>query len=93
MTRSEQFKNIPPRKNIVRIERYLSQTLICSDGAKGLKCMLKILIKFHILYFFFVAVFIYYEDPRGNIPKAVWIWAAKVCKDIFTKLNYYFFLF
>ncbi len=40
MTHSEQFKNVPPRKKIVRIETYLSQTLICSDGAKGLKCML-----------------------------------------------------
>lgn len=39
MTRSEPFKNIPPRKKVVRIENYLSQTLICSDGAKGLKCM------------------------------------------------------
>jgi hypothetical protein len=40
MTRSAQFKNIPPRKKIVRIETCQTQTLLCSDGAKGLKCML-----------------------------------------------------
>ena len=47
MTRSGQFQNVPPRKKIVRIETYLSQTLICSDGAKGLKCMLNILMAFY----------------------------------------------
>ncbi len=35
--------------------------------------------------YFFVAVFLYYEDPRGNIPKAVWSWAAKVCKTFYIK--------
>jgi hypothetical protein len=41
-----------------------------------------ILIKLNIadLSFFLVAIFIYCEDPRGNIPKAVWSWAAKVCR-------------
>jgi hypothetical protein len=34
------------------------------------------------LRFFFVAVYLYYEDPRGHIPKAVWSWAAKVCRKI-----------
>jgi hypothetical protein len=52
MTRSEQFKNIPPRKKIIRIETYLSQTLLCSDGAKGLKCMLNILNIEHIFLLF-----------------------------------------
>ncbi|CAF0742283.1 unnamed protein product [Rotaria sordida] len=37
LTRSEQFKNEPPRKKIIRIENCQSQTLICSDGANGLK--------------------------------------------------------
>jgi hypothetical protein len=40
MTRSEKFPNIPIKKKIIRIETYLSQTVICSDGAKGLKCKL-----------------------------------------------------
>ena len=25
-----------------------------------------------------LAVFIYQEDPRGKLPKAIWSWAAKV---------------
>lgn len=43
MTRAEPFKNIAPRKKIVRIEHCISQTLLCSDGAKGLKCRLILL--------------------------------------------------
>ncbi|CAF4602258.1 unnamed protein product [Rotaria sp. Silwood1] len=71
MTRAEHFKNVPPRKKIVRIETCQSQTLLCSDGAKGLK-----------------SVFVYCEDPRGNIPKAVWSWAAKFGVPLYAKLTH-----
>ncbi|UJR33450.1 hypothetical protein I4U23_020895 [Adineta vaga] len=39
LARSEQFSNEPPRKKIVRIETCQTQTLICSDGAHGLKSL------------------------------------------------------
>ncbi len=39
MARCESFKNVPPRKKIVRVDTCQSQTVLCSDGAKGLKCM------------------------------------------------------
>ena len=42
LTRSEEFQNEPPRKKVVRIETCQSQTLICSDGANGLKCLLTV---------------------------------------------------
>jgi hypothetical protein len=32
---------------------------------------------------FFLAYVLYSEDPRGNFPKAVWHWAAKVCRKFF----------
>ncbi|CAF2700428.1 unnamed protein product [Rotaria sp. Silwood2] len=37
LTHSEEFKNEPVRKKIIRIENCQSETLICSDGANGLK--------------------------------------------------------
>lgn len=42
MTRTEPFRNEPLRKKVVRIEQCQSQTLLCSDGAQGLKCMFNI---------------------------------------------------
>ncbi|CAF3641366.1 unnamed protein product [Adineta steineri] len=71
LTHCEPFTNVPPRKKIVRIENCQSQTLLCSDGAKGLK-----------------SIFIYYEDPRGSIPKALWTWAAKFGVPIYAKLTH-----
>ena len=38
MTRCEPFQNEPPRKKIIRVDTCQSQTLLCSDGANGLKC-------------------------------------------------------
>ncbi|UJR13762.1 hypothetical protein I4U23_000772 [Adineta vaga] len=71
MTRCEPFKNMPPRKKVVRIESCQTQTLLCSDGEKGLQ-----------------SVFVYHEDPRGNIPKAVWSWAAKFGVPMYAKLTH-----
>lgn len=87
MTRAEPFACEPVRKKVVRIERCQSQSLMCSDGATGLKCntfitmnFVFILMPIDILFFYniFLAIFIYLEDPRGNIPKPIWSWAAKV---------------
>ncbi len=50
VTHSEQFTNTPPQKKVVRVDNYQSQTLICSDGSKGFKCMLNILIKLNIVH-------------------------------------------
>ncbi|CAF4396438.1 unnamed protein product, partial [Adineta steineri] len=33
-------------------------------------------------------IFIYYEDPRGSIPKALWTWAAKFGVPIYAKLTH-----
>ncbi|CAF1452492.1 unnamed protein product [Adineta ricciae] len=71
MTRCEPFKNVPPKKKVVRIETCQTQTVLCSDGDKGLK-----------------SVFVYYEDPRGNIPKALWSWAAKFGVPMYVKLTH-----
>lgn len=38
LTRSDRFKTVSERKKVVRIESYISQTLLCSDGNKGLRC-------------------------------------------------------
>ena len=92
MTRSEQFKNIPPRKKIVRIETYLSQTLLCSDGAKGLRCKFRFEYHKDSFLFFCLAVFTYHEDPRGKLPKAIWSWAAKVCRNILRFIHFVFLL-
>ncbi|CAF3497462.1 unnamed protein product [Rotaria socialis] len=71
MTRTEPFQSIPPRKKIVRIETCQSQTLLCSDGAKGLK-----------------SVFLYIEEPRGNVPKTLWTWVAKFGVPMYSKLTH-----
>lgn len=78
MTRGDLFTNVPPRKKITRIENYLSQVVVCSDGGKGLKCMFKSFHSSICQSSFLLAFFIYHEDPRSKIPKAVWTWAAKV---------------
>lgn len=82
MTRCEPFANEPVRKKVVRVDVCRTQTLLCSDGGNGLKCNNLICsfifqFLFHFLTFN-LALFVYYEEPRGNIPRALWAWAAKV---------------
>ncbi|CAF5045853.1 unnamed protein product [Rotaria magnacalcarata] len=71
MTRTEPLQSIPPRKKIVRIETCQSQTLLCSDGARGHK-----------------SVFLYIEEPRGNVPKSFWTWVAKFGVPMYSKLTH-----
>jgi hypothetical protein len=49
-------------------------------------------IEYRRFEFFLVAIFIYCEDPRGNIPKAVWSWAAKVCRIMSNQIFELFFV-